>query len=517
MEITQTNYACAPENIAALIAQNLKLTEENLQLKSRLEAAEKMINLLIEQNKLLRQRQFGKKTENSKQLELELVFDEDATLSQDETETQEPEVTETVTYTRTKKTIGRRLDTTNLPREQIIHDLSDADKCCGQCGKELVKFGEDHSEQLEYIPATLKVIEHIAYKYTCRHCETVITAAKPTMPIAKSMAAPSLITEVIIKKFEHHLPWYRQAKIFTQDGLDIPANTICNWYLQAGEVLEPLKTALFAQLDKIHILQADETTVKLLKEDLKGYMWCYHSLEPNNRFLLFEYNDSRGGIVVNNTLSNYQGLLQTDGYSGYNELRHKAGVINLGCWAHCRRKFAEIVKIATSAGKAHEVVKWIAKLYAIEVEAKALGLDFTERKALRQQKAKPILDKIYELVSQAKPSTKSVLGAAITYTLNQWPYLIKYIEHGEAEIDNNWCENQIRPFAVGRKNWLFLGNERSAHIASFFYSIIQTCRINQIDPRKYLIYVLSQAGNMRLGTVKPTDLLPQYIDKFLLV
>lgn len=510
MEITQTNYACTPENIALL-------AKENLQLKLRLESAEKKIDLLIEQNKLLRQRQFGKKTENSKQLELELVFDEDETLNQDEAETEEPKVTETVTYTRTKKTTGRKIDTTNLPREQIIHDLSDADKCCGQCGKELVKFGEDHSEQLEYIPATLKVIEHISYKYTCRHCETVITAAKPQMPIAKSMAAPSLITEVIIKKFEHHLPWYRQSKIFTQDGLDIPANTICNWYLQAGEALEPLKKALFAQLDKIHILQADETTVKLLKEDLKGYMWCYHSLEPNNRFLLFEYNDSRGGAVVNNTLSNYQGLLQTDGYSGYNELRHKDGVINLGCWAHCRRKFAEIVKIATSAGKAHEVVKWIAKLYAIEAEAKALCLDFTKRKALRQQKAKPILDKIHGLVSQAKPSTKSALGAAITYTLNQWLYLIKYIEHGEAEIDNNWCENQIRPFAVGRKNWLFLGNERSAHIASFFYSIIQTCRINQIDPRKYLIYVLSQAGNIRLGTVKPTDLLPQFIDKSLFI
>lgn len=510
MEITQTNYACTPENIALLV-------KENLELKSRLESAEKNIALLIEQIKLGRQRQFGKKTETSNQLELEFVFDEDDTLNQDEAEIEEPEATETLTYTRKKKTTGRRLDTTNLPREQIIHDLSDADKCCGQCSKELVKFGEDHSEQLEYIPATLKVIEHISYKYTCRHCETVIAATKPEMPIAKSMAAPSLITEVIIKKFEHHLPWYRQSKIFTQDGLDIPANTICNWYLQAGEVLEPLKKALFAQLDKIHTLQADETTVKLLKEDLKGYMWCYHSLEPNNRFLLFEYNDSRGGIVVNNTLSNYQGLLQTDGYSGYNELRHKARVINLGCWAHCRRKFAEIVKITTSAGKAHEVVKWIAKLYAIEAEAKALCLDFAARKALREQKAVPILDKIHELVSQAKPSTKSALGAAITYTLNQWPYLIKYIEYGEAEIDNNWCENQIRPFAIGRKNWMFLGNERSAHIAAFFYSMIQTCRINHIDPRKYLIYVLSQAGNMRRGTVNPTDLLPQYIDRSLLV
>ena len=175
------------------------------------------------------------------------------------------------------------------------------------------------------------------------------------------------------------------------------------------------------------------------------------------------------------------------------------------------------VKIATSAGKAHEVVKWIAKLYAIEAEAKALYLDFAARKALRQQKAIPILDKIHELVGQAKPSTKSALGAAITYTLNQWPYLIKYTEYGEAEIDNNWCENQIRPFAIGRKNWMFLGNERSAHIAAFFYSVIQTCRINHMDPRKYLIYVLSQAGNMRRGIVIPTDLLPQYIDKYLLV
>lgn len=515
VEIRQENRSYTPENIALLIETNSNLSKEVSQLKINLEEAEKKIVLLVEQVKLSRLRQFGKKTENSAQLQLELVFDEVAEPQCEDAIESAEEPTETIIYTRKKKTVGRKIDTSKLLREQITYNLTEEEKKC-KCGGRLEKFGEDKSEQLEYIPAQIKVIERICSKYACDCCETIKTATKPEMPIAKSMAAPSLITEVIIKKYEHHLPWYRQSKIFAQDGIDIPANTICNWFLQAGEVLEPLNTALKDQLNHTGVLQVDETPVKVLKKESKGYMWCYHSCEPKNKFILFEYNNSRESQSVNANLKNYQGILQTDGYSGYNAIGEKDGIIRLGCWAHCRRKFAEVIKISSTTGKAHEVVKWIGKLYQIESLAREQNLNFAARRKLRQDQAPPILEKIYESVTKSTVSSKSALGRAMLYTVNQWEELNKYVNYGEAEIDNNWVENQIRPFAIGRKNWMFLGNEKAGNTAAFFYSILQTCRINNIDARKYLIYVLLQVGKMRRGEVEPRVLLPQLIDKSLL-
>ena len=524
MEVTVANHNYSPENIATLLEVNRKLSEENTnlfeenaQLKTNLENAEKKINWLMEQFKLKKQREFGRKNESSEHLQLSLIFDEEPSDEEDTAEAANTD-TETVTYVRKKKTVGRKIDTSKLPREIINHDLSNTEKSCTQCGKELIKFGEDKSEQLEYAPAQIKVIEHVTpkYKYSCKCSDTIKSASKPDLPLPKSMAAPSLIAAVIIKKYSHHLPWYRQSKIFAQEGIDIPANTICNWFLQAGDVLEPLKKAFKAQLTNTNVLQADETPVKVLQNNIRGYMWGYHSCKPKNRFIIFEYNDSRGGKVVSDNLKDHQGILQTDGYSGYNSMRKKEGVINIGCWAHCRRHFADVVKISSKAGKAHEVMKWITKLYQIESEARESKLSFAQRKLLRQKHGPPILQKIREVITKSTPPTKSALGKAVTYALNQWEYLTRYIDYGEAEIDNNWIENQIRPFALGRRNWLFLGNERSANTAAFFYSIIQTCILNDIDSRKYLIYVLTQAGKMRRNETDPVKLLPQFIDKNLL-
>lgn len=523
MEVTTTNCNYSPEKIASILEINSKLFEENSHLKTKtteletnLEDAKKQINWLMEQFKLNKQKEFGRKNESSEHLQLSLIFDEES--SDDVVAETVDTDTETITYSRKKKKAGRKIDTSNLPREVINHDLPDAEKSCAQCGTELTKFGEDRSEQLEYIPAQVKVIEHVVpkYKYSCKCSDTVKCATKPDLPIPKSMAAPSLIAEVIIKKYSHHLPWYRQSKIFAQEGIDIPANTICNWYLQAGEVLGPLRQALKSQLNNTNVLQVDETPVKVLEKDIRGYMWCYHSCDPKNRFILFEYNDSRSGKVVGDNLKDYQGILQSDGYSGYNSIRKKAGIINIGCWAHCRRNFADVVKISSKAGKAHEVMKWITKLYQIESEARESDLSCTQRKQFRQERSPPILEKIKELITKSTPPTKSALGKAITYTLNQWEYLIRYIDYGEAEIDNNWIENQIRPFALGRRNWLFIGNEKSANTAAFFYSLIQSCILNDIDTRKYLVYILKQAGKMRREEVDPSSLLPQFIDRTLL-
>jgi hypothetical protein len=225
--------------------------------------------------------------------------------------------------------------------------------------------------------------------------------------IPKSMAGNSLITEAVIKKYQHHQPLYRQSKIFNQEGLDIPDNTLGNWVMKAGRTLEPLGAALWQQLEKIKVLQTDETPVLVLSNNKKGYMWIYHGCDPGNLFVIFEYANSRGGKVVNARLDNYRGILQTDGYSGYNVMRGKEGVINIGCWAHARRKFKEITKISNNKknkkSKAQEGLEYIDNLYHIETEVKkAYGdkydeLYFKARHELRQKEAKPILDDFQEL------------------------------------------------------------------------------------------------------------------------
>jgi len=528
MDLSQKDSSFTRESFTILLKQNQEILNQNIQqseeiknLKRALEESEKKINLLLEQKRLSNLKQFDSKSECGKHLQLEFVFDE---IDESENDTakdpsEESSESETITYTRKKKVVGRRIDTRNLPRERVVHDLAEKDKSCKQCGNQLKRFGEDVSEQLEYIPAQIKVIEHIVpkYKYSCKCCDTVRSATKPDMPIPKSMAAPSLIAEVIIKKYEHHLPWYRQSKIFAQDGIDIPANTICNWFMESGKILEPLNIALRKELNYTNILQADETPVKVLEDKKRGYMWGYHSLQPENRFILFEYNESRGSHVVNNTLDNYQGILQTDGYSGYNKLRSKSGIVSFGCWAHCRRNFADVVKLSNKSGKSHEVIKWISKLYQIEKEAREDKLDFVARKELRQAHAPPVLDKIYELFTKSNALPKGCLGKAITYGLNNWDYLKRYVDHGEAEIDNNLIENQIRPFAVSKRNWLFIGNQKAAETAAFFYSLIHSCKLNDIHPKKYLVYVLYQAGKLRRSEVEPKSLLPQFVDKDLLI
>jgi transposase len=212
-------------------------------------------------------------------------------------------------------------------------------------------------------------------------------------------------------------------------------------------------------------------------------------------------------------LKDFSGILQTDGYSGYNDLRAKPSIISVGCWDHCRRKFMDVVKVADKdkKGRAAQVILLINKLYEIEREAKEMG--FAERKAYRHEKATPILALIYSDATSIHAPPKSLLGVATTYLINQWPYLIEYAKHGEVPLSNCWIENQIRPFALGRRNWLFTGTPESANKAALLYSLIQTCNMNNINARSYLEYVINQAHAMRRGDVSPTLVLPQFIDK----
>lgn len=498
-------------HIESLLAEkDLVIAERD----SQITKLEDQIRWFKEQIKLGQQRQFGRSTEQSTTLvQAEIIFNDEAASEEETTET---EVVEKITYTRRKKkSCGRQLDMTLLPRERRVYDLTAEEKRCA-CGCMMEKIGEETSEQIDHIPEQLKVIEHVRCTYACRPCEVIKAAAKPESPIPKSMATANLITDVIIKKYEHHLPLYRQSQILTQQGFAIADNTLGNWVMQGAEALFLLGEAAWEQLNHIHRLQCDETPVKVLKPDKEGYMWVYHSTEPHNRFILFEFTLTRAGEHPKQHLKNYHGFLQTDGYSGYNTQREQVGIINVGCWDHARRKFVDVIKINgnNKSGKAGDILHLIGKLY--EVEEGIRGQSAEERRARRQEKAKPILELLHAKLSKLQAPPQSALGKAVYYALNQWEYLSRYVEYGEVEISNCWTENQIRSFALGRKNWLFVGNETSANKSALLYSLIQTCKLNNINPRRYLIYVLNQTHRMRRKEIDPVTLLPQFIDKQLL-
>lgn len=486
------------------------LVTKNDSLLQKINELEKQNEWFKEQFKLASQRQFGHSSETSHSLNLSL-FDE--AMSDSEADHQvAANKNETITYSRKKKSVGRQIDLSRFSKEQRIYDLKEKDKTCS-CGHLLEKAGEDSSIQVDHISETFKVIEHVALKYCCRHCDTIKSAKKPETAIPKCMATAGLIAEVITKKYAQHLPLYRQSKIFAGLGAMIPDNTMGNWVMRAAEVLEPLREAAKEQIPKVHMLQVDETKVKTLKPNKEGYFWGYHCCDPGNRFILFDYSASRGAQVPNRMLQDFSGILQTDGYSGYATQRARATIISLGCWDHARRKFTDVIKVSDKEkkGKAAQIVLLIDRLYEIEREAKAMSS--SERTLHRQTWAKLMLDHIYDEVRKINALPKSLLGVAITYLKNQWPYLIRYVDYGEAPISNCWIENQIRPFAVGRRNWLFTGTEESAGKAALLYSLIQTCKMNDIDPRAYLEHVLNQANAMRRGDVSPKSLLPQFIDK----
>lgn len=492
------------DNITNLQAKNEALQE---QLTKSLEK----IKWFEEQIKLGRHRQFGKQSETAYTLKLPLFDDNEADEVEEKIEPVDTE-TEQVTYSRAKRKGSQRtIDTSKLPRETVIHDLSPEEKMCACCGNEMCQIGEDRSEKIDYVPAQLTVIEHITPKYACKPCETITTAQKPEFPLQKSMATANLITDVVIKKYDEHLPLYRQSKIFERDGIIISDNTLGNWVMGAADVLEPLCVALWQQVTLSKYLQADETRVKILQPDKKGFMWVYQGLDPGNRFVIFEFDLTRAASVPENRLKDFSGLLQTDGYSGYTNLGKQEAVIHLGCWDHARRKFVDADKVCPSkgAGQAAQFITLINRLYKIEREIKDTSNE--KRYQARQEKSKPILDALFDRVKKINALPKSTLGTAITYLKNNEPQLRRYIEHGNAQISNCLTENIIRPFAIGRKNWLFVGNEASANKSALLYSLIQTCKINKINVRQYLVYALNQAHAMRRGEVDPATLLPQFI------
>jgi transposase len=379
-----------------------------------------------------------------------------------------------------------------------------------KCGSEKSRIGEETCEKLQIEPAKLWVEKHIRPKYACRKCEgvedegkTVSIAPMPPSMIPKSITTPSLLTHIFISKFCDALPFYRQEQQFKRYGIEINRSNMCNWAMKVSDRLKPLLEMLRLWILSGPLINIDETTVQVLNEpgrkpQSKSYSWVFLGGEPGMPGLYYHYAPSRSGKIAEEFLSDYQGYVQTDGYAGYNFLDSKQGIAHCGCWAHVRRKFNDVVKAAGSKnmrkGKANHALSLIRNLYLIEREAKNKGYTEEQILSIRKERSKPIIDEFEIWLKEHAPviPPQSLLGKAFGYTLSQWPRLVKYLDNGLVRMDNNLIENAIRPFVIGRKNWLFSVSQEGARASASFYSLIETAKANDLEPYKYLKYLFGK-------------------------
>ena len=494
------------------------------------EEYQKKINELNEQIRLLKARLFGRKSEKDsfdpKQRSLFEGFedeDSESELSDDDDDIEIP------AHKRKKR--GRKPIPESLPRVDKIHDISDAEKLC-ECGCTKECIGQEISEQLDIIPAKIQVIRHIRPKYACKCCEgvesdgpTVAIAPPPEQLIPKCIGTPGLVAFVLVGKFVDALPFYRQEKQFLRIGVEISRATMCNWARKIAESCEILLMILKEEIRSGPLINIDETPFQVLSEpnrssQTKSYMWVFVGGDPERPGILFEYYPTRAGSVPTEFLDGYKGIVQTDGYKAYNFIDDAEDMDHMACWAHVRRKFKDVVKAAgpsknakKKTGNANQALKFIQKLTNIEKKAEEAGIVGDALLKERQKKAKPILDSfeiwLDEKAKMAPPT--SLLGQAITYTLNQWERLVVYADTHHVPMDNNLAENAIRPFALGRKNWLFNATPEGAAASAAIYSLIETAKANKLEPYWYLRYLFEKLPEaMTRDDFKA--LLPQYID-----
>jgi len=467
-------------------------------------AHDKETAILLEQIRLLRAQLFGAKSEKVKQGDAQPLplFDmpEPAEIEGEEEEVHVP------AHERKKR--GRKPLPEELPRVEKIHDIDEADKVCG-CGCQLSRIGEEVSEQLDVIPARVQVIRHIRPKYACKSCEgleddgpTVIIAPVAPQIIPKSIASSGLLACILTAKFVDHTPFYRQEKQFLRLGVEISRTSMCNWAMQVAKACQPLLNLFTDEILAGSYVNIDETTLQVLNEPGRdptstSYMWIFRRGDPERTVLIFQYHPSRSGDVARKFLDDFKGYVQTDGYKGYDFLDHNENVRHIGCLAHSRRKFMDVIKAQgkkRKAGSADVALSYIKKLYKLEREAKEQSYSTEQIYQMRQEKARPIMDNFLKWLQKKSGTTppKGLLGKAISYTLKQWDRLIGYLEDGRLAPDNNMAENSVRPFVIGRKNFLFSGTAEGAEASALLYSLIETAKVNGLEPYAYLRYVFEQ-------------------------
>lgn len=474
---------------------------------------------LKEQVRLAKHRQFGASSEKSEYGQLNLFNEAELTA---DGQSDEPALCEVEKHYRRKTKRGADRLPPELPVEVVEHILPDEEQICSECGGALHILGKEIvREELKLIPARAVKVQHVRFAYGCRRCEKdgesvpVVKAPVPLPVIKGSFASPQAIAHIAVQKYVMCVPLYRQEQEWKRAGILLSRQTMSNWLLRASQDwLFPVYNALRQLLLKREVLHADESVMQVLHEDGKtaqsqSRMWLYRTGgDAAMPIVLFEYQPDRAAKRAAAFLEGYKGYLHTDGYEGYHGLPED--IVVVGCWAHARRKFDEALKSVTKeqqigSGALHG--KQICdRLFAIE--RGLTELPSRERLEKRWELARPLLDD-FHLWLQRRHVGKNAFGKAVNYTLGQWKYLVRYLLDGRLEISNNRAENSIRPFAVGRKNWLFCNTPKGAMASAVLYSIVETAKENDLDPYSYLAYIFSVAPGLDLNDpVVLANLLP---------
>jgi transposase len=484
------------------------ILERNKFLERKVEELSALVKYYEEQIKLRNHKSFGSSSEKTDPRRREL-FDE----AENEANSRKPEPTlEQITYTRRKREGKREEDLSGLPVETVIHSIPEEERKCPACGETMHVMGHgEPRREIEIIPAQVKVAEHIRETYACRNCEhngtsvPVIKAPMPESVIKGSVASPSAIAHVMVQKYMNATPLYRQEAGFIADGFVLSRQNMANWMIYCSEHwLEPLHRLMKSRMEEEEILHADETVLQVLHEPgrasrTNSYMWLYMTgVFAAVPVMLYEYQETRSSSHPRRFLERFNGYLHCDGYQGYHSL--PAGIKAVGCWAHARRKFDEAVKSAPPDGQAtsqsQKGLDFCNELFALERRYEKDKLSPEERFEARIQHSKPVSDALFSWADSSSALPKSALGRAIHYLIEQRPYLNNVYRDGRLELSNNRAERGIKPFVIGRKNWLFSASPKGAKASSIIYSIIETAKMNMLKPFEYLKHIFEVMPNI---------------------
>jgi transposase len=501
------------ETLKRLVLEKQALLEERDERLERQQAEALHLRTWIEKLKLeiarLKRMQFGRSSEKLDERieQLELIV-EDLETSQAQAAPIKAGVAE-------KTPPVRKPLPEHLPRETVTHEPASS---CPECGGAMKRIGEDVAEMLEYVPARFKVIRHVRPRLACACCDRIVQAPAPSRPIDRGIPGPGLLAHVLVSKYADHLPLYRQAGIYAREGVELDRSTLADWVGSASKLLEPLVAAIKGHVLAGEKLHGDDTPVPVLQPGRgttkTGRLWTYvRDDRPAGSTIpaavWFQYSPDRKGERPLGHLSRYAGILQADGYAGFERLYKTLPITEAACWAHVRRKFYDLHQATASPVAAQALVR-IGKLYEIEREIRGRPPD--ERRQARQARAGPQLALLQTWFAEtlSKTSAKSALAVAIRYALARWTALTRYVEDGRIEIDNNAAERALRDVALGRKNYLFAGSDAGGERAAAIYSLLGTAKLNGVDPELYLRHVLERIADHPINRVD--ELLPWNVE-----
>jgi len=507
-EKTYNSVDAGTIDIGKIIAENIELRAQNdlLKEKYRLDILEKDIEIQYVKNELEKLKKYIFKSKSERFIsqinpdQLTLGFNIEP-VTQPLPDIQVIEKHERTVKSGVTQSHSRIALPAHLPRVKEIIEPKEIEEGAK-------KIGDEVTEILEYTPGKIYVRQIVRPKYTVPSTGSIVIGDLPSLPIPKGNAGSSLISHIIVSKLVDHIPFYRISKIFKREQVDIPESTINDWFKKAYENVLPVYEKLYSDICNTDYLMVDETPIPVLSKDKpnsthQGYFWIYYS--PKFKQVCVVYNKGRGRAGPTEFLKNYKGAIQTDGYQVYDSFDKKEGIVLLSCMAHARRKFTEALN--NDKKRSEEALEYIQKLYHIEKIAREGSYTPQERKILRQNESVAILKEFKNwLLENHNVLPRSAIGVAISYTLKLWHRLERYVTNGDYEIDNNLIENSIRPIALGKKNFMFAGSHDGAKRLAVLYSLLLSCKINQVNPDDYLKDILTRAQDINHKNIK--ELLP---------